>query len=1008
MQTQKVIMGGLFLHSTLLSACSDASLTKTNSIPTAEITYPADQANLLEGYPQVLRGIVGDSNHNFEDVLSTWLVDGQEVCSDVVPDQGGLSVCTTSFSLGNSEIALEVRDPDGASDTDYKTIVVVPTEAPIAEILEPTTGGLYYADRLITLHGIISDAEEASVDLQFTWESNIDGVLEGNFAQADSQGVILGASMLSAGEHFLRLHVVDSSGKDSRDSVTISVLDTNTAPICSIDYPIDGSIVASDQPLVFSGHVFDAQIPSTELHVQWSSDVDGILHGATVQADGSVLLAVSQLQVGTHTITLEATDESNLRCSEHISITVNSEPSAPTVSLFPISPITTDDITAIASGSVDPDGGTVTYEYAWFVDGQSVSTNSDILSNTNTNKHEVIRVEVTPFDGIGYGVMTYAQTTVLNAVPQIQNPSISATSAYVGDALVCSASAVDPDISDILNTQYSWTSGQTGPNYVVSAVDTVGSSITCTITVDDGDGGVAQSSVTSVVLNSDPVSSVVITPSQPSTTDILTCSANSSDANGHSLQHNFSWSVNGIPVIGTPNGATSSTLSYNFLSMDYVECSVSVVDGYGGATTSNATVTIYNSAPTITSINLYPNPLYTNDLVQASVQAQDLDGDAVTVTYDWYVDGVLVQGGANFSLDGAVYFDKHQQVEVYATVSDGSSTDMDSVSLQVSNSIPTNPSISIDPSVPVSGEGLQCMVDVGSVDDDGDSVSYGMSWDVDGQAYNSAYSTAYVADSIFDGVTQVAETWTCTVVANDGEDNSAPVQVSVTPCDAVLHFDGSNDQVLIPNLNSMPGNQTMEAWVNLAAPPSAGVQLMSSECGGLWITPTEIHVFTINNCMGNSGGCKSGYNNNSTWVANNRPGGDGGFLYTGWDGSWKHVAVTINTSHVAKLYIDGTLFGSATLSSDGCMSAVTLATIGRHNVYGSAILGDIASVRMSSAIEYTTNFTPQYPLAITSNTKVLYGLQGDVGTMNLTDESGHGYTANIVDASWSIGGPMCE
>ena len=91
----------------------------------------------------------------------------------------------------------------------------------------------------------------------------------------------------------------------------------------------------------------------------------------------------------------------------------------------------------------------------------------------------------------------------------------------------------------------------------------------------------------------------------------------------------------------------------------------------------------------------------------------------------------------------------------------------------------------------------------------------------------------------------------------------------------------------------------MEAWVRLDAPPSGSVQLMSSRCGVVWISSTEISVGTINNCAGANSGCKSGYTNSTSWINNNSPGNDGGFLYTGWDGSWKHIAVTITSGELA-------------------------------------------------------------------------------------------------------------
>ena len=92
------------------------------------------------------------------------------------------------------------------------------------------------------------------------------------------------------------------------------------------------------------------------------------------------------------------------------------------------------------------------------------------------------------------------------------------------------------------------------------------------------------------------------------------------------------------------------------------------------------------------------------------------------------------------------------------------------------------------------------------------------------------------------------------------------------------------------------------------------------------------------------------------------------------------------------------------LSADGCMSATTIGTIGRHNVYGNSLEGDIAEVRMSSAIEYTSGFTPQYPLPVTNNTEVLYGLQNDYGLNVVTDDSGNGINGTLNGTSWDLGG----
>lgn len=117
--------------------------------------------------------------------------------------------------------------------------------------------------------------------------------------------------------------------------------------------------------------------------------------------------------------------------------------------------------------------------------------------------------------------------------------------------------------------------------------------------------------------------------------------------------------------------------------------------------------------------------------------------------------------------------------------------------------------------------------------------------------------------------------------------------------------------------------------------------------------------------------------------------------------------VPITSTEVATLYVDGVFFDSTILSSDGCISATTVGTIGRHNVYGGSLVGDVAEVRMSSSIEYYSTFTPQYPLPVTGATEVLYGLQNDVGMTSLTDDSGNGVNAAINGTTWEFGGPTC-
>ena len=368
-----------------------------------------------------------------------------------------------------------------------------------------------------------------------------------------------------------------------------------------------------------------------------------------------------------------------------------------------------------------------------------------------------------------------------------------------------------------------------------------------------------------------------------------------------------------------------------------------------------------------------------------------------------------MQSGSLNTLDGSQInnFDKNDTVSVSTTVSDGhTSSSQISSAITIQNTPPTLAGISLSPSNPAAGDSIQCVLDTPSTDEDGDSITYTIDWTVSGNPYLNGVTTAISNDTIPAGITQSSDAWECTITPNDGEDDGPSSSAMTETCDVILNFNGGNDYITLDPLTSMPNDKTMEAWfASIHSYRNCTTNVFS-----LRVRLDEFdrdHVGIINGCAGANGGCKSGYTNDTAWINNNRPGNDGGFLYAGWDGSWKHIAITITSNEVATLYIDGVWFDSAQLSADGCMSATTIGTIGRHNVYGGSLLGDIAEVRMSSAIEYSGGFTPQYPLPVTNNTELLYGLQNDYGLSTVSDDSGNGINGVLTGTSWDLGGPNC-
>ena len=128
---------------------------------------------------------------------------------------------------------------------------------------------MYYSDQKITFEGTISDAEDAPEVLTAYWESDIDGVLSNVDADPDSTGTVVGYEYLTEGEHAIELHVEDSTGKTNRETVFVDVGPPNSAPLCEILTPLDGSAGTEGVAVTFTGTTSDVDVAPGWLTVSW-------------------------------------------------------------------------------------------------------------------------------------------------------------------------------------------------------------------------------------------------------------------------------------------------------------------------------------------------------------------------------------------------------------------------------------------------------------------------------------------------------------------------------------------------------------------------------------------------------------------------------------------------------------------------------------------------------------------------------------------------------------------
>ena len=356
---------------------------------------------------------------------------------------------------------------------------------------------------------------------------------------------------------------------------------------------------------------------------------------------------------------------------------MNQPPSAPTVSLTPSAPFSTQSLTAaITSGSVDPEGQSVTYAYEWLLGGlvQPAYTGLAVLPAVATTSGDTWTVSIVGFDGWASSPPGTASATVQGSVPSITGVSLTPTVGLSTTSFAASASG--------------WF-----------------------------------------------------------------------DADNDPPGYLYAWSVAGSLVAGasaatfTPTGASPG---------DSVAVEVTPWDGANQGTPLTAFGAV-NTPPTVSNVTLPTTPLFEGGSVTGSFgSTADVDGQTVTVTWSWEVDGFSVSETSNTL--GSVDFDSGETVVAFATPHDGlqAGTAVPSNGVLVSDSPPTAPVVTIDPQLPASIHNLFCEVTTASVDADLDAITYAMTWTVNGSPYFGATATAWPGDTVPSSATAPTDDWECT------------------------------------------------------------------------------------------------------------------------------------------------------------------------------------------------------------------------------------------------------
>jgi len=285
------------------------------------------------------------------------------------------------------------------------------------------------------------------------------------------------------------------------------------------------------------------------------------------------------------------------------------------------------------------------------------------------------------------------------------------------------------------------------------------------------------------------IASVAFSPSTPRTNDIVQAIVAAYDPDLPSPGQpdptvlTYQWSRNGVPI-----GATGSSLDLSVAGNgdrgDTISVTVTASDGQLSSTAS-ASVVVADSAPTV-SVTLEMNAPATNLVVTATAVGADADGDVLTYSFTWKINGLVrkTASGPNtsdsFDLGVAGNGDHGDTLVVEVTASDGTLVSgAASASATIVNSAPTV-GVSLNTTKPTTRTVL--VATAAGQDLDRDPLTFTYTWRLNGVVRRTTTTSATTDsyDLSVKGNGSNEDVITVSVIASDGTLASGPASASAT------------------------------------------------------------------------------------------------------------------------------------------------------------------------------------------------------------------------------------
>ena len=581
----------------------------------------------------------GDTVGGTADTLEFSLTGTTPSGASIHQDTGVFSWTPSESQDGTYTITVRVEDGNGGSDSEAITVTVDEVnEDPVLNSIGPKS-----ANPLETL-SFTASASDADIigGTADTLEFSLTGTPPTGASINQNTGVFSWTPTASqTGAYTITFQVQDGAGATDSEDVTVTVTVSNQNPVLG---SIGSKSVDELATLSFNATATDGNNDALEFSLTGTPP-----SGASINStSGAFSWTPTELQDGSHSVTVRVSDGNGGSDSESITVTVNEvneDPVLASVGSKQVNELAALSFTASASDG-DTVGGTAdTLEFSLTgttPSGASIHQDTGVFSWTPSESQDgthtiTVRVE----DGNGGSDSETITVTVdeVNEDPVLN--SIGPKSANQLEQLTFTATATDGDTiggtADTLEFSLTGTP-PTGASInqntgVFSWTPTASQTGAYTITFQVQDGAGATDSedvtVTVTVSNQNPVLGSI---GSKSVDELATLSFNATATDGNNDALEFS--LTGTPPSGASINSTSGAFSWTPTELQDGSHSVTVrvSDGNGGSDSETITVTVneVNEDPVLASVG----SKQVNELAALSFTASASDGDTVGGTAD--------------------------------------------------------------------------------------------------------------------------------------------------------------------------------------------------------------------------------------------------------------------------------------------------------------------------------------------------------------------------------------